>query len=125
MGSAPAVVKIEGLAAFRRSLKKAGADMADMKSANEAAAQTVARAGSARAPRRSGQLSGSLRPARQLARARVTSSLPYAGVIEFGWPQHNISPSEFLQTAAVDTQPEWLAEYERDLQKIANTVHGA
>jgi hypothetical protein len=119
------VVKVEGLAAFRRSLKQAGADMADMKTANQAAAQTVARAGSARAPRRSGQLSGSLRPARQLARARVTSSLPYAGVIHWGFPQHNIDANEFLLEAATETQPEWLSEYERDLQKIANTVHGA
>lgn len=118
------VVKIEGLAAFRRSLAKAGADMADMKRANETAGQTVARAGSSRAPRRTGALAGSLRPARQAARARVSSTLPYAGVIHWGWPEHNISPNEFLVEAAVETQPEWLRDYETDLQRIANTVHG-
>jgi hypothetical protein len=119
------VVEVRGLSRFRSTLKKAGVDMADMKAANTKAAQIVAREGQTRAPRRSGKLAGSLRPARQVARARVYSSLVYAAVIHWGWPDHHIKAQEFLVEAAVDTQPEWLREYERDLQRIADSVRGA
>lgn len=119
------VVEIRGLSRFRSTLKKAGVDMADMKAANTKAAATVAREGETRSPRVTGKLAGSLRPARQVARARVYSSLVYAGPIHWGWPAHHIKAQEFLVEAAAVTQPEWLGEYERELQRIANTVQGA
>jgi phage gpG-like protein len=121
----PAEVRIRGLEKLRRTLKAAGVDMADMKAANTRAAQTVAREGETRSPRRSGKLAGSLVPARQVARARVYSNLVYAGAIHWGWPKHNIRAQEFLVEAAVATQPEWLGEYERELQAIADSVQGA
>lgn len=118
-------VRIEGLTRFRATLKRAGADMADMKAANQAAARTVAEAAAAGAPRRSGKLAGSLRPARQVARARVSSTVPYAGAIHWGWPRHNISANPFLTRAAEQTQPQWIRQYEQDLQRIADSVQGA
>jgi hypothetical protein len=122
---AAAVVRIVGLNQFRASLKKAGVDMADMKRANQAAAETVAKAGAERAPRISGTLAGSLRPRKQVARARVESLLIYAPVIHWGWPARNIEPQKFLTEAADATQPEWLAQYEQELQRIVDGIHGA
>lgn len=119
------VTKIVGLTRFRATMKAAGADMADMKDANQRAATIVASEGTSRAPRRSGALAGSLRPARTLARARVSSSLAYAGVIHWGWAARGIEPREFLVDAAEATQPQWLRAYEDDLQDIVNTVRGA
>lgn len=119
------VVKVEGLTRFRATMKAAGADMADMKAANVRAAAVVAAEGSSRAPKRSGALAGSLRPARTVGRARVSSSLAYAGVIHWGWAARGIPPREFLVDAAEATQPQWLRAYEDDLQDIVNTVRGA
>lgn len=120
----PTEVRIRGLSRLRSTLKKAGVDMADMKTANTQAASTVAQAASARAPRRTGALAGSLKAARQVARARVYSNTPYAGAIHWGWPSHNIRAQKFLVEAADETQPQWLGTYERELTRIANTVQG-
>lgn len=118
------VVKVEGLARFRATMKAAGADMADMKAANTRAASTVASAAVALAPRRSGDLAASMQPAHQVGRARVVSAVAYAGVIHWGWPARHILPNRFLLDAARLTQPEWLGAYEDDLQHIVNSVKG-
>ena len=123
--AAATVARIEGLSRFRSTLRKAGADMADMKRANQAAAETVARAAADRAPRRSGTLAGSLRPRKQVARARIESLLIYAAPIHWGWAARNINPQPFLLEAATGTQSEWLAQYEADLQRIVDGVQGA
>jgi phage gpG-like protein len=123
--AAAAQTRLVGLARFRATVKAAGADMADMKDANQRAAAIVASEGSSRAPKASGALAGSLVPARTLARARVSSSLAYAGVIHWGWPARGIPARPFLTEAATSTQPQWLAAYEHDLQRIADSVKGA
>lgn len=122
--SAP-VVKILGLNQLRSSLRKAGVDMADMKEANTQAARTVSVRGSAIAPTRTGKLAGSLRPARQVARAVVRSNVVYAGPIHWGWPRRHIKAQPFLVTAAEETRPQWLDEYEKALQLLLNKIHGA
>jgi hypothetical protein len=124
---AAAAFKVEGLDTFLKTLRRAGADMNDLKDANSAAAQTIASAASARAPRRSGALAGSVRGSRQARRVVVRAGgarVPYAGVIHYGWPRHNISPQPFLVDAAVDSQPQWLPKYSSDLQQILDKVRG-
>jgi ammonia channel protein AmtB len=125
MPAAGTVVEIRGLDRLRLTLKRAGADLADMKAANTRVAEMVRQWAAVKAPRRSGALADSLRPARQVARARVTSALVYAPVIHWGWPAHNIKAQEFLVQAAVDTQPAWLDVYEKELVRLANSVQGA
>jgi len=122
---AEAVVEIRGLSRFRSTLKRAGADMADMKAVNQRVGDMVALVGASQAPRRSGNLAASLRGARQVARARAYSDVIYAGPIHWGWPARNIRAQQFLLSAAIQTQPHWLALYERELQRIANSVQGA
>ena len=120
------VVGIKGLYRLRTTLKKAGADMADMKAANQAVERTVQKRGAEIAPRgKTGKLAGSLKTPKLQARARVSSNLIYAGVIHWGWPARNIRAQPFLEQAAQQTQSQWLGDYEKSLQQIANSVQGA
>src|SRR5215207_1415950 len=95
-------VRLEGIDDLRRALKRAGASLADLKDANERAGRLVATEASDLAPRRTGRLVQSIRPARQVAKAVVRAGgvgVPYAGPIHFGWPAHNIEPQPFLYDA--------------------------
>ena len=99
--------------------------MADLKAANVKAANTVTTRAKATGPNRSGRLVGSVVPAKTVGRARVRSSLIYAPVIHYGWPKHHIKAQPFVLDAAIETRPEWMADYEADLQRLANSVKGA
>ena len=112
-------VRILGLDRLVRTLRKAGADLDDMKTANRKAGEIVADAARARAPRRSGKLAGSIRPARQAKRARVSGGgarLPYAGPIHWGWPSRGIAAQPFISEAATDTEPQWLPAIRTNLR---------
>lgn len=121
----PPVVQIKGLTRLRSTIKKAGADMADMKDANQQAERLVQLRATQIAPRRTGRLAGSLKTPRAVSRARVQSNLVYAGVIHWGWARRNIPAQPFLTEAATQTQDQWLDQYQRAVQKLANSVQGA
>ena len=120
-----AQLKIVGLARLISTMKKAGVDMADMKDANVAAARIVAVRADELAPRRTGNLAAALRTPRAQGRARVANRLVYAGPIHWGWPKRHIRPQPFIWDAAQQTSEQWMAQYEKDLQRICNSVKGA
>lgn len=121
-------IKVEGLARLVRTLRRAGADLGELKDANRAAAEMVAAEGRARAPRRSGDLAGTIRSARAAARARVLAgraSVPYAAPIHWGWPLRDINAQPFLSEAAQATEPRWVKAYLRDVEHALGNVQGA
>jgi hypothetical protein len=118
-------VRVEGLSRLSATLRRAKIDISDLKAATMKAAATVAQAAQASSPRRTGTLAGSVHGNRATARATVSSRLVYAGVIHWGWPAHNIEPQPFVSQAAQDTEPVWVAEYQRDVQHALDKVKGA
>lgn len=118
-------VRLRGVGRLQRTLGHAIKELEDMAHANQEAASVIAAAASTRAPRVTGALASSLAARRTKARGEVTSSVPYAIVINYGYPPHNISPSGFIERAADETQDQWVGVYDTDLQRIANTVQGA
>lgn len=121
-------VHVEGLRDLVRTLKAAEQDLDDLKAANRAAAQVVADAARARAPRRSGRLAGTGRPGNAARRATVTfgrASVPYANPIHWGWPRRHIKAQPFLVEAARATRFQWMDAYLENLQKILDSVKGA
>ena len=127
MATAP-TVKVEGLKELLATMRKAGVDMADMKRANQSAGRTVASWAGVTAPRRSGALGMSVRPANQVGRARVMaggSSVPYAGPIHWGWPARSISAQPFISAAAQATESAWVEQYLNELQQIIDGIRGA
>jgi hypothetical protein len=122
-------VTVEGIRQLARTLREFGVGLDDLKDANASASATVAREGAARAPRRSGDLADSVRGSRQANRAVVAvgsaKKVPYAGPIHWGWPKRGIIRNPFVLDAAGATQDDWLGDYEREIQRLAERVEGA
>lgn len=122
------VVQVEGARELRSTLRKAGEDVGDLKDANAEVAAMVAAAAAARAPHRSGALASSVRGNRALSSAVVKvgrASVPYAGVVHWGWPARNITAQPFAVDAAHDTEPVWTERYFRAIETILSHVKGA
>ena len=122
---AGAQVRVEGAKELRRTLRKAGIDVADLKTANAQAAAYVATASRGAARHRTGRMAASVRGNRAQARAVVTSRLIYAPVQHFGWPGHHISPDPWVTETAQRTEPTWLDMYMRDLERVLDGIQGA
>jgi hypothetical protein len=121
-------VRVEGARELRRTLKRAGVSVEDLKDAHAAAGNIVAAAGRGSAPNRSGRLAGTVRASRAAASATVRAGggrVPYAGVIHWGWPGHHITAQPWLSEAATRTEPAWLAAYEAGVAKVLDTIRGA
>jgi hypothetical protein len=123
-----ALVQVDGAKELRRSLKRAGDDLGDLKDANAEVAGMVAGRASSLAPRVSGRLAGSVRGNRAAASAVVKvggASLPYAGPVHWGWPARHIAANPFAVNAAHDTEPAWTATYLDAIEAIIGKVRGA
>ena len=68
---AGAAVQVEGLDNLVRTLRKAGADLNELKDASKEAGDTITGAATGRAPRRTGRLAGSMRASRLAKGVRV------------------------------------------------------
>lgn len=112
--------KVDGLGAVVRGLRGLGDDLGDLKSAFAEIAQRGARAAAARAPHRSGRLAGSLRGSATPNRATVTTTVPYAGPINYGWPRRNIAASGFMQQADQEIRPHAVRLLEDDIDRSIN-----
>lgn len=126
----PAQVRVVGAAQLRRTMRRAGRDLTDLKRANQAAAQIVARLARqpGRAPRRTGRLAGTVRGNRAVGRATVLAggaAVPYAGPVHWGWESRNIEPNPWISEAAQESEPVWLGQYEQDVQRVLDTIKGA
>src|SRR5699024_3301456 len=75
---------------------------ADLKALMGAIGELVADAARPRVPVRTGALARSVRAGKAKTRAVVragSKKVPYAGVIQYGWPGHNIEAQPFLTDA--------------------------
>lgn len=123
----PPVVEIAGLKELRRTLRKAGDDLADLKQANGAAAAVAADGGRDRVPTLTGLLGSTIRSAGTKTAGIVRvgkTAVPYANPIHWGWPSRNIPANPFLSAGAVDTQDDWLPIYEARIDEILHNVKG-
>lgn len=114
-------LQITGLREAIRDLEKLGVSVQDLKDAfGQISDQVVSEAGRI-VPVQSGKLAGSIRPARTKNKAVVragSSSVPYAGVINYGWSARGIGPTEFLTGPANDNADEWARQIDRNLQDL-------
>jgi hypothetical protein len=128
-GGANIGIEERGAAQLARTLRKAGADLNDLKNVNRQAADIVAPAAKGLAPKRSGKLAGSVRAGATrkagVVRAGNSGRIRYAGVINYGWPKHNIKPTLFINSAAKSTEPAWSALYSQAVDKIIADIKGA
>lgn len=96
-------VTITGLRETVRNLERLGVSVEDLKDAFTSIAQEVVQDAGQLVPVKSGALKATIRPARTKNKAVVragTAGVPYAAVINYGWPGHNIAATGFLTTPA-------------------------
>ncbi len=77
------------------------------------------------APRQSGRLAGSIRAlgSQTMGRAAVgKKSVPYAGVIHYGWPARNITAQPFLEEALSRRQKDVLTIWVKNQETLIDKV---
>ena len=122
------VVQVRGARELRRSLRKAGADMTEVKALHAEVGGIVAGAARPATPHRSGRLAGTVRSSGTNTASIVRAgraSVPYAGPIHYGWPRRNIEPQPWLVNAAHDTEPRWAARFMDGIEQILSKIKGA
>lgn len=101
-------IRVVGLRETLRDLAKLGVDVDDFKDTFGSIASTGAALAAGFVRSKSGRLAGSLRGNRAKNRSVVTagrSSIPYAGVQNYGWPARGIEAQEFMQKADEQLTP--------------------
>lgn len=119
---------VVGQKRFVQTMRKAGADMDDLKNVNREAAEIALPAVRNLAPRgKTGRLAGSIRAA-ATKRAGVIragrKSVPYAGPINYGWPARHIRPRLFVNGGVASTEPQWQQVYKDFIKKTMKQVKG-
>lgn len=121
-------LRVDGGRRLRSTLRKAGADLGDLKDSHRRVAGIVGIAAKFGAPRgQTGKLAASVRPSGTQSAAIVRAgfaSVPYAAPIHWGWPKRNIKAQPWISEAAQDTEPEWFDVYHTELVRILDQVEG-
>lgn len=120
-------IQVEGAKQLRATLKRAGADLSDLKAANADAAKVVEQAAGPAAPHVSGRLAGSGRSSGTATAGIVRfggSSVRYANPIHWGWPARNIEPHPFVSDTLESKEPEVLDVYGAAVDDILAKVKG-
>jgi hypothetical protein len=120
-------LEVDGARQLRASLKRAGLSVQDLKDAHRQVAELVAAKAVPDAPRRTGRLASTVRPAGTQSAAIVragSARVPYAGPIHWGHPSRGIAAQPWLAEAAEDTQDTWETTYLKALEAIIETVEG-
>lgn len=127
-GGASVSMELRGVRELSRALRAAGGDLDDLKTTNRQAADVVTPVAARLAPKRTGRLAATIR-AGATRRAGVVragkKAVPYAGVINYGWPTRNIRARLFMNRAAKQTEPQWTQIYNQAVQKIIDDIISA
>ena len=122
MAASKGAVRVTGVREVQRALKTLEVDAADLKAAHLAVSSALLPGIAQRTPRRSGALAGSWAAGATKTRARMTSTLPYAGVIEYGWSERGIEPARMVRDTVGASSAEILSIYERELERLGRSA---
>ena len=126
MAGAKPAIRVTGLKELRRAAAKMEAGVHDLTEVGRGAAEVVqAEARNIVPVGESGELRRSLRTWARSGRSAVVAGkrrVPYAGVIHFGWPAHNISPQPFLYKALDRRYDEVVQVYEDRMAELVKRL---
>ena len=120
-------ITVEGQRELRRSLRKAGDDLEDLKSVHAEAAKIAEGGARPITPVLSGELLGTVRSSGAKTSATLRAGkkrVPYAGPIHWGWPARGIEPRPFLAEGAKRTEPQWVEVFYQYVNKAMKKVKG-
>jgi hypothetical protein len=121
-------VVYQGMTRLRRQLHtcplklKAAVPAVGMK-----AAEIVAKAAERHAPKRSGRLAASIRPAMMKYGAVVMAgggTVPYAAPVHWGWPAHNITEQPFVYQGLDENVEEIKRLYDKGVNAVVESSFG-
>lgn len=107
-------VKIEGLEQVKASLDNLAKDLENNLDLNKELSTTLAQKASTMAPRLTGALASSVVGNPSSNKAQIVAgngAVPYAGVIEYGWPDKNIEAQPYLVPAVTQNMGYIVAKY--------------
>jgi hypothetical protein len=113
-------VVITGIDELNTSLTRFAKDLESNPELNKKLSSVLAQKSSAIAPRLSGALASSIVGNGSGERARIVAgspTVPYAGVIEYGWPQKGREARPYLTTAVNKNLDYVVSEYNRDIEQ--------
>ena len=122
--AAGATVKFEGADRLRSTLRSAASDLGDLSAPGREAGSIVAASASARAPRRTGQLAGSVSYEARGNDVSVGSALVYAPIQEYGNPRRGIRPQPYLNPALDESTDQIATSYEQALDGVVAQIKG-
>lgn len=129
MSATGRALMVVGQKRFVTTMRKAGADMGELKGVNRQAAEIALPAVSRLTPvGDTGRLAKSLRVG-ATKRAGVIragrKAVPYAGPLNYGWPGHNIRPRLFVNDGVAQSEDAWQRPYMDFIEKTLSQVKGA
>ena len=113
-------ITIQGIKEVTDSLKKLGKDLESNIELNKELSTSLSQKASALAPRLTGALASSVvgNPSAEKAQIMAGSAaVPYAGVIEYGWPDRNIDAQPYLNPAVNDNMGYIVEKYNDSIKK--------
>lgn len=123
-----AVFTVEGADQLRRTMRKAGADMTQLRDTHRRVADTVAGRAKGMAPvGPTGRLAASTRAGATQRAAVIRAgrkAVPYAGPIHWGWPRRGIRAQPWLQEAAKASEADWVDTYTKEIMSLVDEVEG-
>ena len=128
------IVSVEGGRMLRATLKAAESDLSELKATHLRVASVVASKAKALAPKVTGTMAGTIRPAGTQRAAIVRAGFkrtPYAGPNEWGWPEHaagirgSFSGEHWLTKAAKSTESTWVDIYTTEVNHALDKIKGA
>lgn len=118
-------VQVEGLNQTVRALQRFGAEVDDLKEVFAGIAAEGARLASSFAPVKTGRMAATIRGNRAKNKAVVVvgrARVPYAGVINYGWPRRGIRPALFMQRADTAMAPRAVEMLETGINELVRRV---
>lgn len=120
---------VVGQKRFVQTMRKAGADMKELKDVNRQAANIALPAVRTLTPRgKSGKLAVSIRVGATQKAGVIRAgrkSAPHAGVINYGWPKRGIKPRLFVNQGVAGTENAWQRVYKQFIDKTMSQIKGA
>ncbi len=113
-------VVVKGVDNIQLLLSKLGKDIESNSELNKNISSFVAKKASAIAPKLSGALASSIVGNGTSERAQIvagSSTVPYAGVIEYGWPQKGREARPYLMPAVNNNMKEIVQEYGKGIDQ--------
>ena len=118
---AEANISIQGVKEVTDSLDKLARDLGSNIELNKELSTTLSQKASAMAPKLTGALASSIVGNPSAEKAQIlagSAAVPYAGVIEYGWPKKNIQAQPYLTTTVNNNLGYIVAKYENSITGI-------